>query len=226
MSPMKLARYFDHTILKPAATAAEVAKICKEAISYGFFSVCINPVHVKRVSDLLAGTEVQVCSVVGFPLGTNTSAMKARETRQAIEDGANEIDMVINVGALKDKDYDFVGNDIRGVVEAASGNVVKVIIETCLLEKSEIVEACRISGKAGAHFVKTSTGFAGGGATPEDVALMKKTVGSDLQVKASGGIKSLADARKLINAGADRIGASAGVTIMTELEELTPHKGV
>ncbi len=220
MSPMELARYFDHTILKPAATTAEVANICKEATSHGFFSVCINPVHVKRVSDLLEGTEVQVCSVVGFPLGTNTSAMKARETRQAIEDGANEIDMVINVGALKDKDYDFVENDIRGVVEAASGKVVKVIIETCLLERSEIVEACRIVGKAGAHFVKTSTGFAGGGATPEDVALMKKTVGSDLQVKASGGIKSLADARKLINAGADRIGASAGVTVMIELEEL------
>ena len=220
MSPRELAKYFDHTILKPAATAAEVANICQEAVSYGFFSVCINPVHVKKVSDLLKGTEVKVCSVVGFPLGTNTSAMKAREAKQAIADGADEIDMVINVGALKDKSYGFVENDIKGVVEAAAGKVVKVIIETCLLERGEIVEVCRIARKAGAHFVKTSTGFAGGGATPEDVALMKKTVGSDLQVKASGGIKSLTDVKKMIDAGADRIGASAGVTIMSELEEL------
>jgi deoxyribose-phosphate aldolase len=220
MLPRELAKYFDHTILKPAATAAEVANICQEAVSYGFFSVCINPVHVKKVSDLLKGTEVKVCSVVGFPLGTNTSAMKARETKQAVADGADEIDMVINVGALKDGNYDFVENDIKGVVEAARGRVAKVIIETCLLEKSEIVEVCNIARKVGAHFVKTSTGFAGGGATPEDVALMKKTVGSDLQVKASGGIKSLADTRKMIDAGADRIGASAGVNIMAELEEL------
>ena len=219
MLPRELAKYFDHTILKPAATAAEVANICQEAVSYGFFSVCINPVHVKKVSDLLKGTEVKVCSVVGFPLGTNTSALKARETKQAVTDGADEIDMVINVGALKDKRYDFVENDIKGVVEAAAGKVVKVIIETCLLERGEIVEVCRTARKAGAHFVKTSTGFAGG-STPEDVALMKKTVGSDLQVKASGGIKSLTDVKKMIDAGADRIGASAGVNIMAELEEL------
>jgi deoxyribose-phosphate aldolase len=217
LSP-ELAKYFDHTVLKPAATAAEVANICQEAISYDFFSVCINPVHVKRVSDLLSGTEVKVCSVVGFPLGANTSDLKALETRQAITDGADEIDMVINVGALKDKDFDFVENDIKAVVNAASGKIVKVIIETCLLEKSEIVEVCEIAKKAGAHFVKTSTGFAGGGASPEDVALMKKTVGGELQVKASGGIKSLADAEKMIEAGADRIGASAGVAIMKELE--------
>jgi len=213
------AKYFDHTILKPAATVAEVTKICQEAISYGFFSVCINPVHVKKVSHLLNGTGVKVCSVVGFPLGANTSEMKAWETRQAIVDGADEIDMVINVGALKGKDFDFVKNDIQAVVKAASGNIVKVIIETCLLEKNEIVEVCKIVKKAGAHFVKTSTGFAGGGATPEDVALMKKTVGDDLQVKASGGIKSLADFEKMIAAGADRIGASAGVNIMKELTE-------
>jgi deoxyribose-phosphate aldolase len=218
MLSTELAKYFDHTILKPAATAAEVANICQEAISYDFFSVCINPVHVKRVSDLLSGTAVKVCSVVGFPLGANTSDLKALETRQAITDGADEIDMVINVGALKDKDFDFVENDIKAVVNAASGKIVKVIIETCLLEKSEIVEVCEIAKKAGAHFVKTSTGFAGGGASPEDVALMKKTVGGELQVKASGGIKSLADAEKMIEAGADRIGASAGVAIMKELE--------
>jgi deoxyribose-phosphate aldolase len=213
------AKYFDHTILKPAATVAEVTKICQEAISHGFFSVCINPVHVKKVSHLLNGTGVKVCAVVGFPLGANTSEMKAWETRQAIVDGADEIDMVINVGALKGKDFDFVKNDIKAVVKAASGNIVKVIIETCLLEKNEIVEVCKIVKKAGAHFVKTSTGFAGGGATPEDVALMKKTVGDDLQVKASGGIKSLADFEKMIAAGADRIGASAGVNIMKELTE-------
>lgn len=219
MLSSELAKYFDHTILKPAATAADVENICQEAISYGFFSVCINPVHVKRVSGLLSETEVKVCSVIGFPLGANTSDMKARETKQAITDGADEIDMVINVGALKDKDYDFVENDINAVVNAASGKIVKVIIETCLLEKSEIVEACKIAKKAGAHFVKTSTGFAGGGATPENVSLMKNTVGDDLQVKASGGIKSLADAEKLITAGADRLGASAGAAIMKELEE-------
>jgi deoxyribose-phosphate aldolase len=217
MLSTELAKYFDHTILKPAATAAEVANICQEAISYDFFSVCINPVHVKRVSDLLSGTEVKVCSVVGFPLGASTSDLKALETRQAITDGADEIDMVINVGALKDKDFDFVENDIKAVVNAASGKIVKVIIETCLLEKSEIVEVCEIAKKAGAHFVKTSTGFAGGGASPEDVALMKKTVGGELLVKASGGIKSLADAEKMIEGGADRIGASAGVAIMKEL---------
>lgn len=217
MLPADLARYFDHTLLKPDATAVEVAEICQEAVSYNFFSVCIHPVHVNRVSELLDGTGVKVCSVVGFPLGANTSDIKARETRQAIADGADEIDMVINVGALKDKDYDYVEKDIHAVVHGASGRVVKVIIETCLLEKSEIVEACRIARQAGAHFVKTSTGFGGGGAIPEDVALMKRTVGGDLQVKASGGIKSLADAEKMITAGADRLGASAGVTIMKEL---------
>ncbi len=219
MVSAELAQYFDHTILKPAATAAEVADICREAISYGFFSVCINPVHVKRVSELLSGTEVKVCSVIGFPLGANTSDLKALETRQAITDGADEIDMVINVGALKHKDIDFVENDIKAVVNAASGKIVKVIIETCLLEKSEIVTVCEIAKNAGAHFVKTSTGFAGGGASPENVALMKKTVEGELLVKASGGIKSLADVEKMIEAGADRIGASAGVAIMKELGE-------
>jgi deoxyribose-phosphate aldolase len=163
---------------------------------------------------------VKVCSVVGFPLGANTSTMKASETGKAVEDGADEIDMVINVGALKDKDYGFVESDIKAVVSSANGRVVKVIIETCLLEKSEIVEACGIARKAGAHFVKTSTGFGGGGATPEDVALMKKTVGEDLQVKASGGIKTFADAEKLIAAGAGRLGASAGAAIMKELEKV------
>lgn len=214
-----LAKYFDHTLLKPAATAAEVKKICEEAVSYCFFSVCVNPVRVKMVKELLADSEVKVCSVVGFPLGAHTSAMKAMETEQAIADGADEIDMVINIGALKEKEFDYVEHDIEAVVQAARGKIVKVIIETCLLEEDEIIEACKIAKKAGAHFVKTSTGFAGGGATTEDVALMKKTVGSDLRVKASGGIKTLDDAKKMIDAGADRIGASACVAIMRELTE-------
>ncbi len=219
MSTDTLAKYFDHTILKPSATAAEVKIICEEAIECGFFSVCVNPVHVKTVKTLLAGTEIKVCSVVGFPLGAHTSFIKAMETEQAISDGADEIDMVINVGALKDKKFDFVKNDIQGVVKAAGGKVVKVIIETCLLEDSEIVEACNLARKADAHFVKTSTGFAGGGATAADVALMRKTVGSDLQIKASGGIKTLEDTKQMIDAGADRIGASAGVAIMKELQD-------
>ncbi|MCK5516958.1 MAG: deoxyribose-phosphate aldolase [Desulfobulbaceae bacterium] len=219
MSTDTLAKYFDHTILKPSATAAEVKIICEEAIGYDFFSVCVNPVHVKTVKTLLAGTEVKVCSVVGFPLGAHTSIIKATEAEQAISDGADEIDMVINVGALKDKEVNFVENDIQSVVKAAGGKVVKVIIETCLLEDSEIVEACNLARKAGAHFVKTSTGFAGGGATAEDVALMRRTVGSALQIKASGGIKTLADTKKMIDAGADRIGASAGIAIMKELQD-------
>lgn len=219
MTSSDLAKYFDHTILKPAATEAEVDKVCKEAVSFGFFSVCVNPVQVKRVSQLLAGTGVKICSVIGFPLGANTTYIKALETEQAVLDGADEIDMVINVGALKDADYATVQKDIHTVVRAAGGKMVKVIIETCLLEQEEIVDACQISRKAGAHFVKTSTGFAGGGATVEDVALMKETVGSDLQVKASGGIKTLDDVNKMITAGADRIGASAGVVIMEELKK-------
>ena len=219
MSPDTIAKYFDHTILKPSATTDELKIICEEAIGYGFFSVCVNPVHVKAVKTLLAGTEVKICSVVGFPLGAHTSFIKGMETEQAILDGADEIDMVINVGALKDKKVDFAESDIRSVVKAAGGKIVKVIIETCLLEDSEIVEACNLAGKAGAHFVKTSTGFAGGGATAADVALMRKTVGSNLQIKASGGIKTLEDTKKMIDAGADRIGASAGVAIMKELQE-------
>lgn len=214
-----LAKYFDHTILKPAATEVEVEKICEEAVSYGFFSVCVNPVRVKRVSQLLAGTEVKICSVIGFPLGASIPYIKGLETEQAVIDGADEIDMVINVGALKDADYATVQKDIHTVVRAAGGKIVKVIIETCLLEQDEIVDACQISRKAGAHFVKTSTGFAGGGATVEDVTLMKETVGSDLQVKASGGIKTLDDVNKMIAAGADRIGASAGVAIIEELKK-------
>lgn len=219
MTATTFASYFDHTILKPAATAAEVAKICEEAKDYGFYSVCVNPCRVEMVRDLLVGSGVKVCAVIGFPLGAHSTAIKAKETAEAVANGADEIDMVINVGALKDKAYGQVEEDINAVVSAAGGNIVKVIIETCLLEENEKIEACRLAEKAGAHFVKTSTGFAGGGATVEDVALMKKTVGGNLQIKASGGIKSLADARDMVAAGADRIGASAGVAIIEELRE-------
>lgn len=217
MQAAQLAGYFDHTLLKPAAGSAEVQKLCEEAVQYGFYSVCINPVHVGLATSLLAATPVKVCAVVGFPLGANTSGIKAAETARAVADGADEIDMVINVGALKEGGFGQVVHDIEGVVAAAKGRVVKVIIETCLLTKEDKVTACRLAQAAGAHFVKTSTGFAGGGATGEDVALMRKTVGDSMQVKASGGIKTLADAKKMIAAGADRLGASAGVAILQEL---------
>ncbi len=211
-------KHFDHTLLKPAASKVEIKRICNEARQYGFYCVCVNPVQVKRVRALLAGSEVKICSVVGFPLGASTSYIKAKETEQAILDGADEIDMVMNVSGLKDGEYDYVEQDIQAVVHAADTKIVKVIIETCLLEKQEIIKACEIAGRAGADFVKTSTGFAGGGALPEDVMLMKQTVGDKLQIKASGGIKSLSDAIKMIESGADRIGASAGVDIMEELQ--------
>lgn len=214
MKPDRLAKYFDHTILKPSATKAEVITVCKEAQAFGFFSVCVNPVHVKMVSEHLAGSLVNVCSVVGFPLGAHLPGIKAAETAAAIRDGADEIDMVINAGALIDNAFDRVEADIHAVVAAAEGHTVKVIIETCLLNSDQKITACQIARKAGAHFVKTSTGFAGGGATCEDVALMKKTIGSQLKIKASGGIKTLEDALKMIEAGADRIGASAGVAII------------
>lgn len=217
MTSQELAKYFDHTILKPAATKAEVETICDEAREFGFFSVCVNPCHVKLVHERLAGSGVKTCSVIGFPLGAGVSSVKAAETAQAVKDGADEIDMVINVGALLDEDLDMVENDIRTVVEAAGGKLVKVIIETCLLTDEQKVTACKLSEKAGAHFVKTSTGFGGGGATVEDVALMRKAVGDSVQVKASGGIKKLEDTEKMIAAGADRIGASAGTAIIKEM---------
>ncbi len=217
MNSKELAKYFDHTILKPSATCADVEKICEEAVEYGFFSVCVNPVHVKLVKERLAGSDVKACSVIGFPLGANTTSLKAAETEQAVADGADEIDMVINVGALIEGSFSFVEEDVRAVVKAAGSSLVKVILETCMLDDNQIVSACELCKKAGAHFVKTSTGFGSGGATTHDVALMKKTVGDVLEVKASGGIKNLADTEAMIKAGADRIGASAGIAIMKEL---------
>jgi deoxyribose-phosphate aldolase len=212
----ELAAMIDHTMLKPEATASEIDVLCQEARQYGFWSVCVNTSWVSRCRDLLRGSQVKVCCVVGFPLGAMDSRTKAYETREAIANGADEIDMVINVGALKSGDLALVEKDIRAVVQAARTKVTKVILETGLLTDEEKVTACQICKKAGASFVKTSTGFAKGSvATEADIALMRKTVGPRMGVKASGGVRSLADAQKMIAAGATRIGASSGVAIVT-----------
>ena len=211
---MKLNKYIDHTLLKPDASQEQIATLIEEAKKYDFASVCVNPTWVNFAAQSLKGTDVKVCTVIGFPLGANTPELKAFETSDAIQNGANEIDMVINIGALKSRNFDLVERDIRAVVEAAKGTLVKVIIETCLLTDDEKVKACQIAQKAGADFVKTSTGFSTGGATVEDVALMRKTVGPDMGVKASGGARSYEDALAFIKAGATRIGASSGVAIM------------
>ncbi|MGB2993975.1 MAG: deoxyribose-phosphate aldolase [Paenisporosarcina sp.] len=213
-----IASMIDHTLLKQDATKEQVEKICAEAKEYTFASVCVNPTWVKISAELLTGTPVKVCTVIGFPLGASTPETKAFETTDAINNGAGEIDMVLNVGALKSQDLDLVKRDIEAVVNAAKGKaIVKVILETCLLTKEEIKVASQLSKDAGADFVKTSTGFSTGGATFEDVALMREVVGPDLGVKASGGVRSLEDVQKMIEAGATRIGASSGVQIMQGL---------
>ncbi len=211
---MKLNKYIDHTLLKADASQEQIETLIEEAKKYDFASVCVNPTWVSFAAQALKATDVKVCTVIGFPLGANTPELKAFETSDAIQNGANEIDMVINIGALKSRNFDLVERDIRAVVEAAKGTLVKVIIETCLLTDDEKVKACQIAQKAGADFVKTSTGFSTGGATVEDVALMRKTVGPDMGVKASGGARSYEDALAFIKAGATRIGASSGVAIM------------
>lgn len=212
----KIAGMIDHTLLKANATEGEITKLAEEAREYKFASVCVNPAWVKKAATLLADTpEVKVCTVIGFPLGANTPETKAFETKNAIENGATEVDMVINIGALKDKDYELVERDIRAVVEAAKGKALtKVIIETALLTDEEKEKACELSVKAGVDFVKTSTGFSTGGATEADIRLMRAAVGPDLGVKASGGVRSREDALKLIEAGATRIGASSGIAIV------------
>lgn len=215
---MNYAKYIDHTLLKPESTRAQIDKIIEEAREFNFKSVCLNPTHVKYAAEKLKDTEVLVCTVIGFPLGASTTETKMFEVEDAVKNGASELDMVINVGALKDGRYEDVQKDIERVVGAANGKTVKVIIETCLLTDEEIVKASELSKAAGANFVKTSTGFAGGGATPEDVKLMKDTVGDDLEVKASGGVRNLEDFNKMLEAGATRIGASAGVQIIQGLE--------
>ncbi|HHT7642535.1 TPA: deoxyribose-phosphate aldolase [Streptococcus suis] len=211
---MKLNKYIDHTILKPETTQEQVEKILAEAKEYDFASVCVNPTWVALAAEILKDSDVKVCTVIGFPLGANTPAVKAFETKDAISNGADEIDMVINIGALKTGNYDLVLEDIKAVVAASGDKLVKVIIEACLLTDDEKVKACQLSQEAGADYVKTSTGFSTGGATVADVALMRKTVGPDMGVKASGGARSYEDAIAFIEAGASRIGASSGVAIM------------
>ena len=206
----------DHTILKPEATEAAVQKIIDEAKEYNFFSVCINPCWVAFASEQLADTDVAVCTVIGFPLGANTPEVKAYEAADAIKNGANEVDMVINIGALKSQQYDYVRQDIQGVVDAAKGKaLVKVIIETALLTDEEKVKACELAKEAGADFVKTSTRFSTGGAKVADIRLMRETVGPDMGVKASGGVHNAEEALAMIEAGATRIGASTGVAIVS-----------
>jgi len=213
-----IASTIDHTLLKPDATEPEFVKLCDEAKRFHFASVCVNPAFVPLCAKLLRGSDVKTCTVIGFPLGASTTATKAFEARKAIREGATEVDMVINVGALKGGDHELVFEDIRGVVEAAheSGALAKVILETALLTDEEKVIACVLAKRAKADFVKTSTGFSSGGATLRDVAIMRATVGPDMGVKASGGIRSYADAVGMIQAGATRIGASAGVRIVKE----------
>ncbi|MCT4563479.1 MAG: deoxyribose-phosphate aldolase [Maledivibacter sp.] len=212
---MEIQNYIDHTLLKPGSEEEQIRKVCAEAREYGFASVCVNPYYAGLVRKELEGTNVKTCVVVGFPLGATTKEVKAFETNQVIENGAQEVDMVINIGALKSKKYGDVKEDVEAVVKAANGRaLVKVIIETCLLTEEEKVKACEISKEAGADFVKTSTGFSTGGATVEDVKLMRKTVGPDMGVKASGGVRTKEDADAVIAAGATRIGASASIAIV------------
>lgn len=217
---MSIASYIDHTLLKPEATAGQIDKLCAEAAEYHFASVCVNPWFVPRCVKNLKGAGVKVCTVIGFPLGATTTETKAFEALQAIRSGAEEIDMVINISALKSGSFQAVEQEIQALAAAAEGSAkLKVIIETCLLTEEEKIRACQIAKRAGADFVKTSTGFSTGGASTEDVALMRKTVGPEMGVKASGGIRDYATARAMIKAGATRIGASAGVAIVKAEQE-------
>ncbi len=211
----ELAKLIDHTLLKPDATKEQILRLCQEAVQYGFASVCVNPCWVKLCAEAVRGSSVLVCSVVGFPLGAHTMVVKALEAARAVRDGAEEVDMVINIGMLKSGEHRYVEADIGGVVRAASPARVKVIIEACLLTDEEKIHACLLAQRAGAHFVKTSTGFSTGGATAADVALMRRVVGASMGVKAAGGIRDLATAQTMVAAGADRIGASASVSIVS-----------
>ena len=208
------AKLIDHTNLKATATREDILKLCNEAYKYGFKSVCVNPVNVSLAKELLSGSDVLVCTVIGFPLGANTKEVKAFETIKAISDGADEVDMVINIGAAKEHNFEQVYQDILAVVDAADGVLVKVILETCYLTDEEIVECSKMALKAGADFVKTSTGFGSGGATKEAVKLMRETVGDAMGVNASGGIHDKADYDTMVDAGASRIGTSSGVKII------------
>ncbi len=218
MKKAQIAKMIDHTLLKAFATKEQIEKLCAEAAEYHFASVCVNPANVPLAARLLKGSDVKVCTVIGFPLGANTSAVKAFETSDAIRNGAQEVDMVINVGLMKAGALNEVESDIRAVVDAANGTLVKVIIETCYLTDEEKVAACQAAARAGADFVKTSTGFGTGGATVSDVALMRRSIPAHMKVKASGGIHTYQDTLALIQAGADRIGASAGISIVEAAE--------
>ncbi len=220
---MKLNKYIDHTLLKADATKEKITQLCEEAKTYDFASVCVNTYWVSYCKQLLQGSDVKVCTVVGFPLGAMSSKAKAFETADAIEQGAEEIDMVLNIGELKAGNYDAVRNDVKAVVDAAKGYCVKVILENCLLTKEEIVKACELCVDAGATFVKTSTGFSTSGATVEDVALMKEAVKEKCKVKAAGGVRNADDLAKMIEAGADRIGTSAGVALMQNKEHTSGY---
>lgn len=216
---MEYSQFIDHTLLKADASDEAVARLCDEAKRYGFASVCVNPGYVGFCAEHLKDSGVKVCTVVGFPLGATSTESKVFETKQAVKDGAEEIDMVINISRLKENDDEYVLNEIRKIRRACRKSILKVIIETCLLTKEEKVRACKLAKKAKADFVKTSTGFSTGGATEEDVRLMRKTVGKKMHVKASGGIRDAATFLKMIEAGADRIGASSGVAIVEELKK-------
>ena len=218
---MDYAKMIDHTLLKPEASQEQVKKLCQEAVEYGFHSVCVNSCYVSFCADLLKDSDVKVCTVIGFPLGAMSSAGKAAEAAAAVKDGADELDMVINVGMIKSGDWEYVRQDIEGVVEAAgSSALLKVFVETCLLTEDEKRRACRVCREAGAAFVKTSTGFSTGGATAADVRLMRAEAGDSMGVKASGGIRSLKDAEEIADAGADRIGTSSGIAIVREQKGL------
>ena len=223
-STKQLAQMMDHTLLKADATDQQLKTLCEEAKAFETWSVCINPSNIDRAKDYLEGSDVKLCTVVGFPLGQMTSEAKAYETAEAIFKGADEIDMVINVGRVKDGDFEYVREDIQAVVNAAQGKLTKVILETCLLDSEEIATVCKIAQAAGADFVKTSTGFSTGGATIEDVRLMRETVGPDMGVKASGGIRTLKDALAMIEAGATRLGVSASVSILKEMKHYDEKK--
>lgn len=213
---MKMNKYFDHTLLAANATRSEVEQLCKEAKEYDFMSVCVNPYFVPLAKKELAGSDVKVCTVIGFPLGQMSTKAKAFEANDAVKMGADEVDMVINVSALKDQDYDYVRNEIHEIKEACEGKLLKVILECCYLSKEEIKKASELAKEAGADFVKTSTGFGKGGAKAEDVKIMRETVGSDMGVKAAGGIHTLADFKAMVDAGANRIGCSHSIRIMEE----------
>ncbi len=216
----KLAGLIDHTALKPETCKEQIKKLCREAMEYKFASVCVNPCYVTLCSEILKETNIKVCTVIGFPLGATSTASKVAETVEAVENGAEEVDMVINIGAVKSGDFSFVEKDIAAVVEATGGKaIVKVILETCLLTNEEKVICCKLAKEAGADFVKTSTGFSTGGATVEDIRLMRETVGSDMGVKAAGGIRDYMTARAMVEAGATRIGASASIAIANAEQE-------